>query len=236
MRIVQSFGIIFTHGTTVREADLKHEELSKACELGFKAISGSQAKIDQAFMHIQNRSDSSNPGFYTDFGMFARFCTRVSCDKRYQALIDVVTKFAFENYPMAKGELLYGRKCPSRVWHNCSSAANEYGFSPSRMTAIVDALTGFRHEASLRPLTWQQVDLIKGTVTFGRLKRQEDERTIVLSDETLRLFEQLWAIRVDGCDWVFPSRRLVGDRRGHLDVLDRLPLTSAGDLRHLFCG
>lgn len=103
-----------------------------------------------------------------------------------------------------------------------------------RLAWMVTWYTGFRHEASLRPLTWQQVDLIKGTVTFGRLKRQEDERTIVLSDETLRLFEQLWTIRVDGCDWVFPSRRLVGDRRGHLDVLDRLPLTSAGDLRHLW--
>jgi len=94
--------------------------------------------------------------------------------------------------------------------------------------------TGFRHEDSLLPLTWGQVDLHMGTVTFGRLKRQEVEREIVIAPDVVRLFKRLHEIRYDDCYWVFPSRRVVSGTRGHLDVLDRLPLTSAGDLRHLW--
>jgi hypothetical protein len=39
---------------------------------------------------------------------------------------------------------------------------------------------------------------------------------------------------MDDCDWVFPSRRAVNEVRPHLDVLDRLGLTAAGDPRHLW--
>jgi len=103
-----------------------------------------------------------------------------------------------------------------------------------KLAWMITWYTGFRHEDSLRPLTWGQVDLGSGTVTFGRLKRQEVEREIVVSDDVVRLFKRLHEIRYDDCDWVFPSRRKVGEERGHLDVLDRLPLTAAGDLRHLW--
>lgn len=102
-----------------------------------------------------------------------------------------------------------------------------------RLAWMVTWYTGFRGR-SLRALTWGQVDLEKGTVTFDRLKRQEIKREIVIADDVVRLFKRLHESRCDDCDWVFPSRRLVGGDRGHLDVLDRLPLTAAGDLRHLW--
>jgi integrase len=103
-----------------------------------------------------------------------------------------------------------------------------------RLAWMVTWYTGFRGR-SLRSLTWRQVDLERGTVAFDRLKRQEVKRVIVIADDVVRLFKRLYERRFDDCDWVFPSRRLVGrDGRGHLDVLDRLPLTAAGDLRHLW--
>ena len=100
-----------------------------------------------------------------------------------------------------------------------------------RLCWMVTLYTGFRGR-SLRSLTWDQVDLDAGTVTFGRLKRQDTSRTIVVADDVIRMFRRLWEISQDDCDWVFPSRRVVGDVRGPLDALDRHPLTSAGDLRH----
>ena len=115
-------------------------------------------------------------------------------------------------------------------WDEIQAVKNEH----IRLCWMITWYTGFRHEDSLRPLTWNQVDLDEGTVTFGRLKKQEDAREIAIADDVVRLFERLWEIRVDDCDWVFPSRRAVNGRRGHLDVLDRLPLTRAGDLRHLW--
>ncbi|WP_240336735.1 site-specific integrase [Tropicibacter sp. Alg240-R139] len=93
--------------------------------------------------------------------------------------------------------------------------------------------TGFRGRG-LRALTWDRVDLEQGAVTFNRLKRQEVEREIVIADDVVRLFKRLNEIKVDDCDWVFPSRRALSGVCGHLDVLDRLPTTAADDLRHLW--
>ena len=102
-----------------------------------------------------------------------------------------------------------------------------------RLVWMITWYTGFRGR-SLRALTWDQVDLDTGTVTFDRLKRQEIARTIAFADDVVRLFKRLHKIRVDDCDWVFPSRRVVNEERPHLDVLDRLPTTAAGDIRHLW--
>lgn len=114
-------------------------------------------------------------------------------------------------------------------WAEIEGIENEY----IRLAWQITWLTGFRGR-SLRTLRWDQVDLPNGVVTFDRLKRQEVPRSIVLADEVVRLFRRLHEIRLDDCNWVFPSRRIVGGVRGHLDVLDRLPLTAPGDLRHLW--
>lgn len=102
-----------------------------------------------------------------------------------------------------------------------------------RLAWLITWYTGFRGR-SLRSLTWDQVNLADGTVTFDRLKKQEVSRTIAIADDVVRLFKRLHDIRADDCAWVFPSRRVVGEERGHLDALDRLPKTAAGDLRHLW--
>ncbi len=127
-----------------------------------------------------------------------------------------------------------GKLDMSVPWVDRKSEINAIKNEHIRLAWMITWYTGFRHEDSLRPLTWDQVELDAGTVTFGRLKRQEEERKIVVSDEVVRLFKRLWEIRYDDCEWVFPSRRKVDGERGHLDVLDRLPTTAAGDLRHLW--
>lgn len=95
--------------------------------------------------------------------------------------------------------------------------------------------TGSR-ENVLRELTWDRVNLEKGTITFDRIKRDERGRTIALSDHSWGIMRRLHDLRL--CAFVFPSlRRMRKDGRlvqGHLDALDRLPLTSPGDLRHLW--
>lgn len=94
--------------------------------------------------------------------------------------------------------------------------------------------TGMRSRM-LRGLRWSDVDLDAGTVrvTTG-LKKVAGDRVIALSSRSLDMMRRLHDIRADDAPWVFPSRRIVGEARGHLDTLDRLPLTSEADLRHLW--
>ena len=87
-------------------------------------------------------------------------------------------------------------------------------------------------ENVLRELTWDRVDLEAGTVTFERLKSSDKPRTVALSDYSRGVFERLHDMRQ--ADWVFPSVRRMNGKLGHLDTLDRLPLTTPVELRHLW--
>lgn len=94
--------------------------------------------------------------------------------------------------------------------------------------------TGMRGDM-LRKLTWADVDLEAGTMLVRTgLKKVKGDRLIAMSDQVKAWFERLREIRQDDCDWVFPSRRIMGDERGHMDQPDRLPLSAPGDMRHLW--
>lgn len=94
--------------------------------------------------------------------------------------------------------------------------------------------TGMRGDM-LRKLKWADVDLDAGTaIVRTGLKKVKSERLIALSDQVKQWFERLSELRHDDCDWVFPSRRIMGDERGHMDQPDRLPLSAPGDMRHLW--
>jgi hypothetical protein len=116
-------------------------------------------------------------------------------------------------------------------WAEIEAIENEH----IRLAWMIRWLSGSRWRNALQTLTWRDVDLSTGVVSFARLKRDETGRSIVVADEVLRLFRRLHEIRFDDCDWVFPSRRRIDGERGHLDnALDRLALTCAGDLRHFW--
>ncbi|WFE75236.1 TniQ family protein [Roseinatronobacter sp. S2] len=140
MRIAQNFGVLLAHGSSAREAKLSQAELSQACHAGFVATSEGVGKVVSAMTSVYEKSPSKAQGFFTDFGLFSRWCARVFEDERYAPMIDVFTQFAFENYPVSTGDTIYGRVCKGRKWHNCSSAAEEFGGTAQRISKIVEIL------------------------------------------------------------------------------------------------
>jgi integrase len=93
-------------------------------------------------------------------------------------------------------------------------------------------LTGTR-ENVLRELTWDQVDLEAGAITFAAIKRDIKGRRIVVADAVGDILRELHAWTGAG-KWVFPSPRL----GVHIDKLrrDELPAKTVapGDLRHYY--
>lgn len=89
-------------------------------------------------------------------------------------------------------------------------------------------------ENVLRELKWDHVDLENGLVAFDRIKRDENGRTIALSDYSLSVFKRLRGMHWS--KWVFPSPRRMNGKSIHIDRLRRedAPLTAPGDLRHLW--
>lgn len=93
-------------------------------------------------------------------------------------------------------------------------------------------LTGTR-ENVLRALTWDDIDLDAGAITFGSIKRDINGRRIVVADAVLDILREVheWT---GGGKWVFPSPRL----GVHMHRLrrDELPnqIIAPGDLRHYY--
>lgn len=118
----------------------------------------------------------------------------------------------------------------SKRWAEIQAIENEH----IRLLWQIRWFTGQREEM-LRALKWSDIDLEAGTVmaTTGQ-KKVKEKRLIAVADPVKGWFRRLWEIRFDDCDWVFPSRRRIGDLRGPLDRLDRLALTAPGDVRHLW--
>ncbi|NTT87766.1 tyrosine-type recombinase/integrase [Tabrizicola fusiformis] len=115
-------------------------------------------------------------------------------------------------------------------WAEIEQVENEH----KRLLWKIRWFTGQR-ETMLRALTWADIDLDAGTMmaTTGQ-KKVKEKRLIAMADQVKEWFQRLREIRFDDCDWVFPSRRIVGDARGPLDQLDDLPLSDPGDMRHLW--
>ncbi|MGC1495038.1 MAG: TniQ family protein [Sulfitobacter sp.] len=84
MRIVQNLGVIAVYGPNAREAELGQEELPTACRAGFVAASGTEDQVVSALSSVCENSPSKIPGFFSDFGMFARWCSRISTDDRHR--------------------------------------------------------------------------------------------------------------------------------------------------------
>lgn len=93
-------------------------------------------------------------------------------------------------------------------------------------------LTGTR-ENVLRELTWDDIDLDTGAITFRDIKVDINGRRIVVADDVLALLRELHAWTGKG-KWVFPSPRL----GVHMHRLrrDELPnqIVAPGDLRHYY--
>ena len=120
-------------------------------------------------------------------------------------------------------------------WAEIEQVENEH----KRLCLQLTVYSGLRGRP-LRELTWDRVYQVK--LDHGRtawavnlvqpVKKQVDDREIVLSNDAARIIERLREIRFDDCDWVFPSHRVCGGVRGHLDVIDRFGGTTVNVLRH----
>lgn len=115
-------------------------------------------------------------------------------------------------------------------WAEIEGVENEH----IRLAWMLRWHTGMRGRM-LRNLTWADIDLKVGTMLLSTgLKKVKGKRLIAMSARSLSMFTRLHEIKMDDCDWVFPSCRRIDGIRGPLDALDRLPLTAEGDLRHLW--
>ena len=130
---------------------------------------------------------------------------------------------------MGKLEVDYSIPWADR-WAEIEQVENEH----IRLLWQVRWFTGQR-ERMLRGLRWADVDLTAGTMlVHSGLKHEKKARLIAMADQVKAWFAGLWEIREEDCDWVFPSCRPIGGKRGPIYQLDRLPLTAPSEVRHLW--
>jgi len=90
-------------------------------------------------------------------------------------------------------------------WAEIEGVENEH----IRLAWMLRWHTGMRGRM-LRNLTWADIDLTAGTMLLSTgLKKVKGKRLIAMSVRSLAMFKRLHEIKMDDCDWVFPSRRRV---------------------------
>lgn len=135
--VAQKLGIVLVYGQTARHDGLSMEELSNAAETGFNVLSRGRKALQSALQQIRQKSTCLKPGFYTDFGHFARWITRVDYQHdRYASVVAEITDFAFSTYPYGRGEILLARVCPRRKIHSLASAAQKHGLKLTRANRL----------------------------------------------------------------------------------------------------
>ncbi|MEM5518967.1 TniQ family protein [Henriciella sp. AS95] len=133
-----NLGTVIRFGASRNPSDLKPGEISRAADSAFEAMKSGRKSLSSAFRVVREASGSPKPGFHTDFGAFARWLYRVDhSGVRCAELLDIVTEFAFENYPFGAGDVLFGRTCRKRRIHNITSAAKQHSLKYPGMTSLV---------------------------------------------------------------------------------------------------
>ncbi|WP_226551928.1 TniQ family protein [Celeribacter naphthalenivorans] len=123
----ESLGVLIVHGARMRRENLSGAQLSYAADQGFQACLSGAEGISNALSDIQKNSGSERPGYFTDFGPFARWITHKRSCPRHAPLINIVRNYIWSHYPIDKGEMVLGQPCPKRQLHSASSASQEYG-------------------------------------------------------------------------------------------------------------
>lgn len=140
-RLCEWIGIVLTLGAKACPTHLEAGQMSRAASTGFEALSRGPQTLETAFRAIRDASTSTNPGFQADFGVLSRRLERVDHDDpRYARFLDLLTEFAFANYPYDKGDALFGRSCKSRQIHCINTAAKKHGMNGTRTARLAVAL------------------------------------------------------------------------------------------------
>lgn len=137
----EKLGAVLAFGSAARPSTFSEEQEATAFTCGFEAFLDGPIGLNAAFRKIRAASTTMLPGFYTDFGAFARWLGRVDLDNpRFSGLVELVTDFAFRTYPFEKGECFLNRVCLERKIHNTSTLAKAYGISPDRAARLAKNL------------------------------------------------------------------------------------------------
>ncbi|MEP2470315.1 MAG: TniQ family protein [Paracoccaceae bacterium] len=127
IEVSERLGIVMVFGQYAFSTRISETDKLRAFHAGFAAVYDGPARLLAAFEEIHSASSSRLPGFHSDFGAFSRWFALVDWTKeRYQPIVELLCKFAFENYPFEVGEKFLGHACKEQRFMRASSAAKKY--------------------------------------------------------------------------------------------------------------
>ena len=127
IEVSERLGIVLVFGQHAFSTNITEADKLRAFRAGFAVVYDGPTKILTAFKEIHNASSSRLSSFHSDFGAFSRWFALVDWTKeRYQPIVELLCKFAFETYPFEVGEEFLGRACKEQRFMRASSAAKKY--------------------------------------------------------------------------------------------------------------
>ncbi len=168
-KTAEMMGLVYTFGPKSAFSRVTSAELATAGSRGFDALIAGQRGVMAALKSVQNESQNINAGHNTDYGHFARWLERMAYDLRYEPIRKIYRNFVFQNYPIAKGEVVLGVPCSKRHLHSFATIANEFDMNPVRLKNFLwgyGFATGKRTDA----LTTQEIGYFDAEASEAKIR------------------------------------------------------------------
>lgn len=140
IRLCENIGLLSVFGPKQLLTKLTYKHYAHASGVGHAICSQGFDAVYEFYKSIQNASTTERGGFQADFGFFARFMTENAHKKPHRKVIDHHAKFIFENYPIPKGQMIYGRKCYKQYVYTWQNLGQIYGVSPAKIKSYKKAV------------------------------------------------------------------------------------------------
>lgn len=175
IEVSERLGIVIVFGQYAFSKKISEADKLRAFHTGFAVVYDGPTRILAAFKEIHSASSSRLPGFYSDFGAFARWFALVDWTKeRYQPIVELLCKFAFETYPFEVGEKFLGRACTKQKFMTASSAAKKYKIDHLRTRFLARDL-GFGTDTAYAQIL---IDVEKYGKKFEELSQCLNQKTM----------------------------------------------------------
>lgn len=165
-RLCEVLGFVLAFGPDRALRQATEDELSKAGQVGFEALSKDESGLYEALRSLVTPTSLQTVRHQSDMGAFFEWLRLSKFGPDFERLKDLVREFIFRTYPCQPGDKVLGKVCEEQRIHTIASAWSTVGIQRKRMNRfLLDEGLATVSQANVvtlnEPLTSEQVSGIK---------------------------------------------------------------------------
>ncbi|WP_221931639.1 TniQ family protein [Palleronia caenipelagi] len=216
-RMAETLGLALA-GDRTPLGEVSDADLHAACTRSFRYLLGGEDGLLACFRRLQRDPLQSNASHKLDFGAVWIWLSYAHPTPEIERIRALVHTFVFSSYPVQRGTIVLGQRCPKTQVYSVNSAKREHGISRQRLVrCLVEAGAG-------RAIPGKRDSLI----LTRQIRAKDIDRILSHRDGLLPRWD---AVALLGqSDKAFRLLRLNGAIRQHKDAIDQRPMYDPAEI------